>query len=371
MKIGIDISQIVYQGTGVSRYTTSLVSKLTEIDRSNEYVLFGTSLRQKKILKDFHRSISTRNNKVVKKIYPFPPTLIDILWNKLHIVPIEKFTGPIDIFHTSDWLEPPAKAAKVTTIHDFLALKYPSFFPKSIIETQRRRVFWVLQETKKIIVDSKSTKKDGINLLSIPEEKMVVIYPGISENFKPQTKEEIERVRKKYLLAKQYILSVGTVEPRKNLNRVIDSFMRLVEKFEIELIIVGRGGWGIRQEVSDPRIKFLGYVPEGDLAPLYSGSSCFIYASSSEGFGFPVLEALACGASVVTSAGGSLEEIGGKYVTYIKPQSVEAITLEIEKVLEKKEKKINSEKVSWARSFSWETTAKEVLKVYQEVFTKK
>lgn len=365
MKIGIDISQLAYQGTGVSRYVEKLVLKLITIDKKNEYILYGNSMRRKSVLEEYCSEVINKNKKVGKKIIPLPQTLIEIFWNKLHILPIESFIGNVDIFHTSDWVEPPSKALKVTTVHDFLVFKYPFLFPEEIVETQKRRISWVIKESSAIIVDSHSTKKDGIELLEIPEDKMFVVYPGVAEDFKPIDKDKLSLILKKYLISKPYLLSVGTREPRKNIEKVIEAYSLLKKNIDLQLVIVGRLGWGRERVPDDSDIKLLGFIPDEDLQALYSGTDCFVYPSLDEGFGFPVLEALACGAKVITSEGGSLKEVGGKYATYINPTDTKDIAQGILKVLDKK---INvEESIQWARSFTWDNTAKGVLNIYNKI----
>jgi len=167
MKIGIDISQIVYQGTGVANYTKNLVEKLLKIDKKNEYVLFFSSLRRKPPKLPNLRA------------FKIPPTLLDILWNRLHICPIEWFIGEVDVFFSSDWTQPPTvKAKKVTTIHDLSPWKYPKTFHPKIVKVHQRRMKWVKKECDLIICDSQATKKDVREILKIPERKLKVIYPG-------------------------------------------------------------------------------------------------------------------------------------------------------------------------------------------------
>ncbi len=176
MRIGIDISQIVHEKTGVANYTKNLLTRLLKIDDKNEYVLFFSSLRKKlggslvKYLK---------NPRVKLKTYRFPPTLLELLWNRWHILPIEYFIGEVDVFFTSDWLEPPAKKAKkVTTIHDLIVFKHPEGLPSKIINVQKRKLKWVKKESKLVICDSLATKKDVMEILGIEENKLKLIYPG-------------------------------------------------------------------------------------------------------------------------------------------------------------------------------------------------
>lgn len=190
MKIGIDISQIVYEGTGIANYTRRLVETLVKIsakggpasdwDKKNEYVLFFSSLRRK-LDSSFINGLTSSRVKI--KQFRLPPLLLEFLWNKLHIFPIEWFIGPVDVFLSSDWVQPPTvKAKKITTIHDLIIYKHPeSFQPKGghdIVTNQKRRLKWVKKEADLIMCDSEATKKDVMGILKIKEEKLRVVYPG-------------------------------------------------------------------------------------------------------------------------------------------------------------------------------------------------
>lgn len=173
MRIGIDISQIVYEGTGVGNYVRKLVTELLKYDKKNEYVLFGASLRRRK---EFYKYFSGTNLVVL----PIPPTLLEILWNSLHILPVEWFTGKLDIFWSSDWTQPPLIHAKgITTIHDLSFLRYPESFVTKIIDTQKRRLQRAMKVCSAFFCDSEATKKDAIEFLEIPKSKLFVIYPGL------------------------------------------------------------------------------------------------------------------------------------------------------------------------------------------------
>ncbi len=177
MKIGIDISQIAYPGTGVATYLQNLVESLIEHDNGNDYVLFFSSLRKK--IQDSRFKIQDKNKEIKIKQFRLPPTLLDLLWNKLHIVPVEWFIGDVDVFISSDWTQPPSKAKKVTILYDLIVYKYPDETAKKIIDVQKRKLKWVKKEVDRILCISEATKKDAINILGIPEEKLKVVYPGI------------------------------------------------------------------------------------------------------------------------------------------------------------------------------------------------
>lgn len=173
MKIGIDISQISYEKTGVSNYLSSLIKNLINEDNKNEYILFYSSLRR-----NFPSNFSFNKNVTIKK-FKFPPSVLDLMWNKLHIMPIENFIGPVDIFITSDWTEPPTKKAKKATIlYDLIVYKYPNETHKKIVEVQKRKLKWVKKETDKIFCISKSTAQDAREILGIEDKRLTVAYPG-------------------------------------------------------------------------------------------------------------------------------------------------------------------------------------------------
>jgi len=176
MTIGIDISQTAYQNTGVSNYLTQLITHLTSIDKKNKYVLFYSSFRKK--VPNLSNIQSAPN--VELKHFRFPPSLLSLLWNKLHILPIERLIGDIDIFISSDWTEPPTlKAKKATILYDLIVYKYPQETDKKITNTQKQKLKWTKKECDIIFAISESTKKDAQEILEINENKIKVIYPGI------------------------------------------------------------------------------------------------------------------------------------------------------------------------------------------------
>ncbi len=177
MKIGIDISQLAYPNTGVANYLTQLLGHLVEQDKENEYILFFSSMRRSFQLSVLGWSDIPKNVKL--RTYKFPPLLLDFLWNRLHIMPIEGLIGDIDVFITSDWTEPPAKKAKkFTFLYDLIVYKYPRESTAKIVETQKRKLKWVKKESDMIFCISEATKKDAKEILRIGDERLKVVYPG-------------------------------------------------------------------------------------------------------------------------------------------------------------------------------------------------
>lgn len=189
MKIGIDVSQLAFPNTGVANYLSSLVKAMIEEDRDNEYVLFYASLR--KNLQSSIFNFQSKNNVTIKQ-FKLPPSLLDFLWNRLHILPIENFIGDVDIFISSDWTQPPSKAQKVTILYDLVVYKYPEethnqwkfslkkfIIKPNIVASQKRRLKWVKKECDKILCISESTQKDAMEILGLARDKLAVIYPGL------------------------------------------------------------------------------------------------------------------------------------------------------------------------------------------------
>ena len=373
MKIGIDISQIVY-GTGVSTYTKKLVENLLKIDTKNQYILFGSSLRAKGKLQEFAKSLENFKN-IQFKFVSLPPVLLEIFWNKLHIFPIEKFIGEVDIFHSSDWIQPPVKSnttKKITTVHDMVPYLFPNSVHPKIVAAHKIRLDRVKEEVDLILADSKSTKEDIVKFLQIPQEQIKVIYLAPSEKFKPQDDQKVKKVLEKYKVKKPYILSVATQEPRKNIQNLLDVFEKINQKTsDYQLVLTGKYGWGPAFH-SPQNVIWTEYVPSEDLVALYAGCRVFVYPSLYEGFGLPILEAMACGAPVVTSNNSSMAEIAKDAAILVDPRSTGQIQKAIEMILDlnlENYQKMARASMDRARSYTWKKTAHETLEAYKELFS--
>ncbi len=355
MKIGIDISQIVYQ-TGVSRYTAELVENLLKIDPDNDYVLFAGTLRQRSLIKSFVAKLPRKTRLVLT---PLSPKLADIAFNRLNL-PLDSWLGRVDVFHSSDWTIPNVKAPVVTTVHDLTFIKFPQEHLPYSIGVHQRHLNRAKDRAAAIIAVSQSTKNDLVDS-GIPADKIRVVYEAAGKIFKPV---KTDSVKKKYQLSKPFILSVGTIEPRKNLDRLIEAWQKLADR--PELVIVGKFGWG--EGVKPIKgVRLMGFVPDEDLAGFYSLAKAFVYPSLYEGFGLPVVEALSCGCPVVTSDRSSLPEVGGDAAVYVDPESVSSISKGIQAALSQT-KKLKELGLEQAKKFSWEKTARETLSIYKEVY---
>ena len=184
MKIAIDISQIAYPGTGVANYTQILVRNLLKYDPHNFYLLFAYSLRNNSVFSEFFRSLSTDRSQADLKTFILPQSLANVIWNRLHLIGLEKLIGKIDVYHSSDWIQIPSEAKKITTVHDLIVYRFPLTSHPSIIRPQKVRLYHVKNDCQHILADSGSTKSDLIEILNINPGLITVVYPGISSEFK-------------------------------------------------------------------------------------------------------------------------------------------------------------------------------------------
>jgi glycosyltransferase involved in cell wall biosynthesis len=357
MKIGIDVSQVIY-GTGVSTYTEGLVKNLLDIDKKNEYVLFGSSLRRSKELENFYHSLKGNFKGIA---YPLPPTFLDFIWNRLHRLNVERLIGPVDIYHSSDWTQPPTKAFKVTTIHDLVSVLYPEWSDPIIVSVNENRLMWVRKDVDAIISVSESTKRDLVEL-GFKSKKIFVVPEAVDEKLFNENVVDEPAVLKKHGLTKKYLLAVG-VTKRKNINNIMKAFVKInkIMNRKFQLAVVGHKYTDKFDFAAG--VKFLGSVDKNDLPALYSGAEVLVYPSLYEGFGLPILESMACGTPVVTSNVSSMKEVAGDAAVLVDPKSVESIKNGIKRAigdgLGLKKKGLER-----AKDYSWEKTAHMTLKIY-------
>jgi glycosyltransferase involved in cell wall biosynthesis len=243
-----------------------------------------------------------------------------------------------------------------------------------------RRFKWIKREVDLIIAVSEATKKDTIEILNIPEEKIRVVYEAAPEDLKQiKDKKIIEKVKKKYGIKGDYLLSVATLEPRKNLKRIIEAW-RLVQSAknkEQSLVIAGKQGWGedlnSKLKTRNSKILFTGYVSREELSVLYSGANCFVFTSLYEGFGLPILEAMKCGCPVLTSNISSMPEVAGEAGILVNPLEVKDIARGIIEVIRDKEirEALRKKGFEQVKKFSWEKAARETLKLYEKAVKEK
>jgi len=345
MKIGIDIRPLMEKEySGVSEYTLNLVKAILAQDRENEYKLFYNSGRD---ISGRMPEFKNENAEIASTHYP--NKIFNYLLQKtLRYPEIDKMLG-VDIF----WLPNPSfislsrKAKKILTIHDLSWLRCPNFF-------SLRRNLWhyiinikkLIRESDKIIAVSENTKNDIMDLTGVSGSKVEVIYSGIDEELRVIGKNDqsLKEVKKKYNLADKFILFLGTQEPRKNIVGLIKAYNEFRKNStggkEVGLAIAGGKGWKERGVLGEWKkskyqedIKFLNYIPRQDKVYLYNLASVFVYPSFYEGFGFPPLEAMACGLPTITAFSSSLPEVAGEVSLLVDPYKTGEIAQAIERVL--------------------------------------
>lgn len=270
----------------------------------------------------------------------------------------------------------------VISVMDLSYIRFPEMFKKNDLYQLQNWTSYSVRNAKKIFTISEASKNDIIKFYKVEPEKVVVTYPGIKLKAQMSNLKSISKnaklIKDKYGIDGDYILFVGTVQPRKNLVRLIEAFSRITDP-KVSLVIVGKKGWLYEEIFEAPkkfsvedRVKFLNYVSDEDLQLLYKNALCFTLPSLYEGFGLPVLEAMANGCPVVISKTSSLPEVGGDAAIYVDPENVENIAEGLQKILseEKLRKELIEKGYKQVKKFSWERTARETLKVLEEVVNK-
>lgn len=374
MKIAIDASRAINEKAGIGRYTLELIRHLLAVDQKNEYLLIfsfmRSSRRKEKIIKEFQQK------NVIVKTWRLPGKLKETLWG-WKIPWFERFLKGVDLFYAPSFLEVNLglKMSQVVTIYDLTTFLFPKHLGKTMTERYNLKTQKACQKAKKIIAISRSTQNDLMKLLKVPAAKIEVIYPG--KNDLPSPAANLP----KGLKSKSYILAVGTIEPRKNLIGLFKAYallpITLQEKYP--LVVAGAEGWNTGETFNylkllklEDKVKFLGFVSDGVLSKLYKETALFVYPSLYEGFGFPVLEALSFGTPVITSDISSLPEVAGRAAVLVEPNDSKSISNAIQKLLEHQEEadKLRHLAKQQADKFSWEKSAKETLKVLEEIGNK-
>lgn len=366
MKIAIDASRAVNETAGVGRYTKLLIQNLLKIDQKNEYRLFFNFVSNFSEKKKLAEQFKTKNSEII--ITKIPGRLKE----KLLTSRIGFYRGKLrgcDIFLAPTFLEVDlsVKIPQVVVIHDLTMFLYPKLNLSSYFQ---KRTKLACDKAREIITISDSTKKDLIQFLKLDEKKINVIYPGITKF------DKIASFLPADLKAQSYILAVGTIEPRKNLNNLFKAYHLLPEnlKTKYPLAVVGAVGWGTQElfeeiKKSKDKIIFLGYQSDEVLAKLYQEAKVFVYPSFYEGFGFPIIEAMQFGAPVITSNISSMPEAAGEAAILINPENVLELTNSIQKIIndDKLASSLSQRGLEQTKKFSWEMSAISTIKIFKKL----
>ena len=368
MRVGMDVTALPLQLFGAGNYIANLTQTLIRTDPENDYFIFSKP-EQAELF------VGGARAKVVR---PGLPTRVHrIVWEQT-LFPLLVRRYRLDVLHSPHYTTPVvASCARVVTFHDmtfFLHpeahLLYKTVFFRAMIPVSARRA-------DAVIAISQNTRKDILRLFPINPAKVFTIPYGIASMFHPRLKDDQRQVLGKYGLPAEFVLYVGNLEPRKNLPMLLCAFAKLVQRgLPHTLVLVGSRGWmddeifaTLRDLNLGQRVLLPGFIPQVDLPALYSAASVFVYVSRYEGFGLPVLEAMACGAPVITSNVASMPEIAGTASILIDPSSEAELADAMLQVLTDNELRLrlSHEGVNRSRSFSWERAAQETIAVYEHV----
>ena len=371
MKIGIDIRLIGKKRTGDEVVFFNLVKNLAEIDQKNEYLLFtDRNPKEDEDLKFEIEKLELKDNFKIIFLGSF-----NRFWWNLWALPNSLNKNPVDVFHTQYiapfWL--PKNVKLFLTIHDISFNFFPQFIKKSDLFFLKTLLPRSLKMATKIIAVSEFTKKEIEKYYHIPAEKIAAIHNGVDFELFNQTisTEKLEEVKKKYNLPENFILYVGTLQPRKNIPVVIEALKDL----DIKLVLAGnrkahnfdkRIDETVEKNNLEDRAIFPGWIEEEDKPVLYKLARCFVFPSLYEGFGIPIIEAMAAGTPVISSDIPCLTEVGGEGALFTDPKKPEEFAKKIQEILsdENLRDSLIKKGAEIAKSYTWQKNAEKTLGVY-------
>ncbi len=367
MRIGIDARLVFYNRAGIGQYILRLIEALSQVHPDEDTFMVLQSRKDKS-------SIIEANGFLRKSLWTpshnrFEQTALSFEISRLGL----------DLLHSPDFIPPFRRNCKsVITIHDLAFLLYPHFLTK---ESARYygQIDQAWRKSDHIIAVSEATKQDSIKMLGVPEQKITVIYEAANPIYRPLPKDEAwQHVKTKYNFEQDFILSVSTIEPRKNLPGLLQAYRRLRDEYKREelLVLAGANGW-LWEEVYETverldlkkHVAFLGHVPSDDLVYLYNAARIFVHPAFYEGFGLPPLEAMNCGVPIIVSNTAALPEVVGDAALMIDPHDLDGLTVAMWRALTEEElrRDLISKGLKRAKKFSWLRAAAETLAVYHKV----
>lgn len=354
-KIGIDARLTYYRDGGISTYIRRLVTALEQLDKDNDYMIFHSRKDDKSIVERFKReSLWTPAHHKIERL----ALSVELGWRGL------------DIFHSPDFI-PPYRAAKkhVITVHDLTFLHYPQYLTSDSRVYYNEQIATACQYADHILSVSEATKNDLISILNVPEEKITVQAHGAGEQYKPLSQDKISPVLKTLDLPDNYILHVGTLEPRKNIIALLKAYKQLLSEMSDlpPVVLVGRRGWLFEQTQAEivaldinQHILWRDNVTDEQLPAVYNGAAVNVTVSHYEGFGMPALEGMACGIVPIVSNRSSLPEVVGDVGLQVNPDDADNIADALKQALTDSNwrDKQSKQAIERAKLFTWKRSAK-------------
>lgn len=369
MNIGFDVRLSFPRPSGVGRYAVTLLRNLAVRYGEHEFFAFSNYRAPSEIVKFLQ---------VLKIKDCTGPALKVITWEQC-VLPFLTRRHHIDLYHNTTTSACPAlmRIPQVVTVHDLAWWKWPDLVTKPVRNYLKHFFPSVIKRSRVIIAVSETTRQDLFEMIGREDERVLVIPEGVGEEFSPASPEKISRTKNRYGIERPYLLYVGAIEPRKDIPTLIQAFNRVASKDRgILLVLAGGQGW-LNQDVekllaSSPvrdNILTIGYVAEGDLPALYSGAEAFVMPSRYEGFGLPILEAMACGCPVVCSDGGALSEVAGKAAMIFPSGDSDACAERIARLRESPTERLRylSQGFERTKLFSWQKSADLTFQIYNDV----
>ncbi len=349
MRIVVDVSPLSHELTGIGNYIRGSLAGMVEAAAGeHEIVAFApTSLRGPQRIRRELAGVAAPT-----RLWPLPAShLFRTAWSALGHPSAERLLGRFDALLYTDWMTPPQRAGvRATTIHDLVPHHHPEWCTPRTIAMHRRKDADAARSCDVIFTNSGYTADDAAVTLGIERERLVVAHPGLDPVFVPSgAGAEV---------GAPFVLGVGTLEPRKNLARLVEAWRRL--DGPRRLVLVGGAGWGDQTDFDEVGIVLPGYVPAAELPTYYRGADVFVYPSLFEGFGIPVIEAMACGTPVVASSHPSLDEACGAAAVRVDPLDPAAIGTGIEEAIERRDELVPLG-LEHAARFDWRTTGRTML----------
>ncbi|MGZ5434435.1 MAG: glycosyltransferase family 4 protein [Pyrinomonadaceae bacterium] len=368
MHIAIDAHSVGAQLAGNETYAVNLIEALAEIDQSNQYTLYVTKQSAADRFKNRWANFE------VKRTLPHTPLVRIPL-----ILSAELRRNPVDVLHVQYTAPPLAPCAVVATIHDLSFEHLPETFNRRSRAQLRLTVRRTARNAAQILTLSEFSRRDVIETYGIDPDRVAVTPAAAPAHFRPVTNAtDLRRIRATYGIEREYILALGSIQPRKNLVRLINAYSSLWKERQNlatpQLVIAGKRGWlegetmrAAELSAAAHDIRFVGYVAEADLPELFSGAMCFAYPSYFEGFGLPVLEAMQCGTPVIAGNRTSLPEVAGDAALLVDPFDETVIAEALRNLIENPDRRndLRVKGIERAKQFSWQQTARLTLQAYE------